>query len=65
VRTAREVLDACRVWIASLAPWTHFVTLTHRLPDSSDANRAGMRRRARHKWSITEDLSEPPEFLDC
>jgi hypothetical protein len=53
VRTPRDVLDAYGVWIASLAPWTHFVTLTHRLPDSSDANlarhytRVGMSRHRR------------------
>lgn len=40
MRTPADVLEAYGIWIAGLAPWTHFVTLTHRLPDSSDANRA-------------------------
>jgi hypothetical protein len=51
------VLDAYGVWIASLAPWTHFVTLTHRLPDSSDANRARRYTRvgfARHRRLVRD-----------
>ena len=51
------VLDAYGIWIAGLAPWTHFVTLTHRLPDSSDANRARHYTRvgfARHRRLVRE-----------
>ena len=52
MRTPAAVLEAYGIWIAGLAPWTHFVTLTHRLPDSSDANRARNYTRvglARHR----------------
>jgi hypothetical protein len=51
------VLDAYGIWIAGLAPWTHFVTLTHRLPDSSDANLARRYTRvgiARHLRLVRE-----------
>ena len=57
MRTPAEVLDAYGTWIASLAPWTHFVTLTHRLPDSSDANRARHYTRvgfSRHRRLVRE-----------
>lgn len=40
MRTPAGALAAYGEWIPTLAPWTHFVTLTHRLPDSSDAARA-------------------------
>lgn len=58
MRIPAEVLDAYGEWIASLAPWSHFVTLTHRLPDSSNANVArhytrvgfGKHRRLVRDW---------------
>ena len=57
MRTPAEVLDAYGTWIAGLAPWTHFVTLTHRLPDSSDANLARHYTRvgfSRHRRLVRE-----------
>ncbi len=52
-----DVLDAYGIWIAGLAPWSHFVTLTHRLPDSSDANVARLYTRVgigRHRRLVRE-----------
>ncbi len=52
-----NVLTEYGLWIASLAPWLYFVTLTHRLPDSSDANLARQYTRvgiARHRRLVRE-----------
>ena len=40
MKTPAPVLDAYGEWIAGLTPWTHFVTLTHRLPGDVGAEPA-------------------------
>jgi hypothetical protein len=57
MKTPALVLDAYGEWIDGLAAWSHFVTLTHALPDSSDANKARGYTRVgvqRHRRMVRE-----------
>ena len=57
MRVPADVLEAFGIWVPQLARWTHFVTLTHRLPDFSDANRARNYTRvglARHRKLVRD-----------
>lgn len=62
--TPSSVLDAYGAWLADLAPWSHFITLTHRLPDGRVAlhDRVGVQRHRRlvKLWLHTEVLPRDP-----
>jgi hypothetical protein len=63
-RTNALVLDAYGTFIAGLAPWTHFVTLTHRLPEDPSAStwrRVGV---ARHRRLVRDWFYEDVRRLD-
>jgi hypothetical protein len=60
----REVLEAYGSWIASLGPWSFFVTLTHRTPEDPTAanwSRVGV---ARHRRMVREWFYDDVRRLD-
>lgn len=64
--TSAQVLREYARWLASLAPWTHFVTLTHRLPGGGGTTgawgRVGLQRhrRQRRRWVYEEIRRRDP-----
>ncbi len=47
----REVMAATGIWIADKAPWTHFVTLTHRAPGDARPRDIPGPRKGTGTWS--------------